>query len=56
MVNPVALSLLPEVWILVLHLFNHHDREVICGVARGVELLIIIFCLLDTVMYLPNQL
>ena len=38
MVNPIALSPLPEVWILVLHLLDHHDREVICGVARGVEM------------------
>ena len=38
MVNQVALSLLPEVWILILHLLDHHDREVICGVAWSVEM------------------
>ena len=40
MVDPVALSLLPEVWILILHLLGHHDREVevICGVVWGVEM------------------
>ena len=37
MVNPVALSLLPEVGVLALHLLNHHDGEVVCRVARGVE-------------------
>jgi len=36
MVNPVALSL-PEVGVLALHLLNHHDGEVVCRVARGVE-------------------
>jgi len=37
MVNPVALSFLSEVGVLALHLLNHHDGEVICRVARGVE-------------------
>ena len=37
MVNPVALSLLPEVGVFALHLLNHHDGEVVCRVARGVE-------------------
>jgi len=37
MVNPVALSLLPEVGVLALHLLNHHDGEVVCRVAWGVE-------------------
>ena len=36
--DPVAFSLLSEVWILVLHPLNHHDREVIYGVSRGVEM------------------
>jgi len=36
-VNPVALSLLPEAGVLALHLFDHHDGEVVCGVAQGVE-------------------
>ena len=38
MVDPVALSLLSEVWVLVLHFLDHHDREVICGVSRSVEM------------------
>ena len=38
MVNPAALSLFPEVGFLTLHLLDHHDREVVCGVARGVEM------------------
>jgi len=37
MVNPVALSLLPEVGVFALHLLNHHDGEVVYRVARGVE-------------------
>ena len=36
--NPVAFSLLSEVWVLVLHPFDHHDREVIYGVPWGVEM------------------
>ena len=36
--NPVAFSLLSEVWVLVLHSFDHHDREIIYGVPRGVEM------------------
>ena len=35
MVNPVALS---QVGFLPLHLLNHHDREVVCRVARGIEM------------------
>ena len=38
MVDPVAFSLLSEVWVLVLHPLDHHDREVIYGVSRGVEM------------------
>ena len=38
MVNPVALSLFPEVGFLPLHLLDHHDREVVCRVAQGVEM------------------
>ena len=36
--DPVAFSLLSEVWVLVLHPLDHHDREVIYGVSRGVEM------------------
>ena len=38
MMNPVALSLLPEVGVFTLHPFNHHDRVIICGVAQRVEM------------------
>ena len=38
MVDPVAFSLLSEVWVLVLHPLDHHDREVIYGVSWGVEM------------------
>ena len=38
MVDPVAFSLLSEVWVLVLHPLDHHDREVIYGVSQGVEM------------------
>ena len=30
-----SLSLLSEVWVLILHLLDHHDRVVICGVSRS---------------------
>ena len=38
MVDPVAFSLLSEVWVLVFHPLDYHDREVIYGVSRGVEM------------------
>ena len=36
--DPVAFSLLSEVWVLVLHPLDHQDREVIYGVSRGVKM------------------
>ena len=36
--DPVALSLLSEVRIFALHLLNHHDGQVICGVAQDVQM------------------
>ena len=32
------LSLFPEAGVLALHLFDHHDGGIVCGVARGVEM------------------
>ena len=38
MVNPVALFLLSEIRVFTLHLLDHRDKEVFCGVPRVVKM------------------
>ena len=40
MVNQVALSLVSKIGVFALHLLDHNDREDVCGVAWGGQLLV----------------